>query len=235
MSFLQGVNAIDANFTRTTGTIIRFRSRQLAQLPLDGARCTIVLPDGTFAPGKFKRNAQNPNIAGPELRRWIRTWMPHDGSVPILLVEHQPDALEVTIDGASPERESARRGISDDLRSIGSLPRDRRRIAYSAWERNPRLRTLALATWGAKCQVQGCVPVSPQPLGGEHAYVEVHHLNHVGTGGIDSPLNICLLCASHHALVHGMQSVLTACTSTFAEIDVSGCVLRINRNTWETM
>ena len=72
MAFLQGVTSLPCRLVHHTGTIIRFTTGQLGQLPLNDEDCFLELPDGAVVRGYFRRHPDNPYIGGSEIVRWIK-------------------------------------------------------------------------------------------------------------------------------------------------------------------
>jgi 5-methylcytosine-specific restriction enzyme B len=72
MTFLEGVDDIQATIVHNTGSIIRFKTSQAQNLPSDWRDCSILLPDGTSLHGRFNPNRANPNISGEEVVAWIK-------------------------------------------------------------------------------------------------------------------------------------------------------------------
>jgi hypothetical protein len=55
-----------------TGTIIRFTTSQLGELPDSDQDVQIELPNGSVVHGHFRRNEANPNVSGAELVGYIK-------------------------------------------------------------------------------------------------------------------------------------------------------------------
>lgn len=231
MPFLRNVTALPAKLVNHTGTIIRFTTSQLPNLPDQDTDCEIVLLDGKRIIGHFRRNPRNPNITNPELRRWIKTWVKVNEPVDIL-VEQRGSGNQIVLRPHAPQQSPTR--VQKEVRrkaiKIGRIadPRARRK-AYHAWERDPSLRAAVLQKWPPRCQVRGCTSHSLVPSALSGAIVEVHHITMVASGGSDSPLNLCLLCANHHALVHRTQSTVISNDGSHVVIKVDGIDLMIDR------
>lgn len=178
----------------------------------------------------------NPYIGGRALVRWIKSWV--EVGRPVDVVVRQDGIgnsllILATIPVATPpERTAARTKTVSTATKLALEPNAaRRRVLYEQWERNPALRKYALQAWGASCQVIGCTAAAGLPNHLHSALVEVHHFNHVAAGGADSPLNVGLLCASHHALIHrAPKSKLASCDGQSAFVQVNGIVLEIRRD-----
>lgn len=227
MTFLRGISSLPCRLVHLTGTMIRFTTGQLSQLPPSDVDCRVELPDGAQVDGHFRRHPDNPYIGGPGIVRWIKSWVPYN--VPTDAVVHQSGTgNRVRVEVASPtgspapEPTQTRRVLrrARTLREIGQA--ERRRRMYAAWERDPNLRGIVLAAWGSTCQVVGCGYLATVPTHIQANMVDVHHLNHVAKGGTDSPLNVCVLCVVHHQLIH------RAPTSSLQSWDLNGATVLVN-------
>lgn len=237
MPFLQGVVSLPCRLVHHTGTMIRFTTGQLGQLPTNDADCVLELPDGALVRGHFRRHPNNPYIGGPQVVRWIKSWVPHN--VPADASVHQVGAgnrlrltIAMPVTGAAAEDDAPKRRVVSQARKLSRIPESgRRRRSYEAWERNPYLRTVALSAWGTACQVTDCTLLATVPSHILPRMVDVHHLNHVAKGGTDSPLNICILCVVHHQLIHrAPASVLQSWDLDGSTVLVNGLTLTIVRN-----
>lgn len=230
MTFLQGVPSLPARLVHHTGTMVRFTTRQLARLPQGDVDCRLRLPDGAIIEGHFRRHPQNPYIGGRALVRWIKSWVPYNAPTDVTV--HQVgsgNVIRLEVVGAIlPEKDV----VVTHARSLAREPRaERRRRLYARWERDPRLRSVAIAAWGPVCQVTGCSSLSEVPAYIQPKMVDVHHLNHVASGGSDSPLNISILCVVHHQLIHrAMTAELTSWDLDGASLSVNGLTLKIVRD-----
>jgi hypothetical protein len=233
MAFLVGVAALPARLVHHTGSMIRFTTSQLPNLPPNDVDCTISVPDGQRFDCRFHRHPANPYIGGGALVRWIRSWVGWNRPVDVVVRQFaNPNALELRATSPSQVPAAVRVATLPRLRRLArEHPTPRRRRLYAAWERDPRLRAMALAAWPHDCQVIGCTAAQTLPVHLRLRVLEVHHLNHVSVGGTDSPLNICLICAMHHALIHrAPQSQLAVCDGVRAEVRVNGHSLDIRRD-----
>ncbi len=64
---------LDCTLVHHTGTIIRFTTSQLGQLPVGDEDIQVSLPDGTVVDGHFRCNEENPNISGPGVVTYIKS------------------------------------------------------------------------------------------------------------------------------------------------------------------
>jgi len=213
--------------------MIRFTTSQLDYLPPGDRDCSVVLLDGQEVAGRFRCHPDNPYIAGRQLVRWIKSWVRWNDPYPVIVEQMRSgDHLRLrTAQGAgagTAERSHSRRWVVK-LGRMGS--RKKRRPAYAQFERDPKLRTAVLQAWPPECQVAGCrshLAIDPDLRA---AIVEVHHITHVSSGGADSPINLCLLCANHHALMHrAPASIVVGCDKSGARIQVNGLVIDIKRS-----
>lgn len=233
MSSLRGVEFLDATLVHHTGSMVRFVTRQLPAIPSSDSDSSVLLPDGQEVLAKWHPHPQNPYLAGPPLVRWIKSWIPYGETVPVRV--HQVgkgstlrlELLWPTHPAPLPDTKSIQR----TLRALAREPRARRRVQYERWERNPSLRSLAFSLWAPHCQIAGCTINASLPDHLATRLLDIHHLNHVSTGGSDSPLNLAVLCVSHHQLIHrAPNSSLLMSDLRKAEIKVNGITLEIDRD-----
>lgn len=236
MTFLTGTQHLSAALVHHTGSMIRFRPAQLQYLPTQDVDCSVTLLDGRNVKGRFHRHPANPYIGGPELVGWIKTWVLWNEPVSIV-VEQVGRGLGIrlrTRSGGQPHTALSRR-IRRKAVGLGKIKSAaRRRRAYSAWEHDPRLRQLVLQVWLPQCQVVGCGASQGLPSTLADTIVDVHHIEFVSSGGSDSPTNLCLLCANHHALVHRAPTrQILLNSSERVSIAVNGTVITIERDVAE--
>lgn len=217
------MNILPCTLVHHTGTIVRFRPRQLAQLPGSDTDLQLILPTGRIVHGHFRRNPANPNISGAQLVGYIKRAIGF-GEVENALIEQVSPItwrlyrLGAAVAIADDARASARR-IRDaslleaDLARLLALAdafaRRRPRVhAYRRVLRPAALRRLMLNLVGASCQIDGCSVAEDfaQEFENEdagRAVVEVHHVEAVARCVDHHPRNLCVLCGNHHRLVHG--------------------------------
>jgi hypothetical protein len=210
------------------GAIIRFTTSQLPSLPATEVDCTIVLPHGQVVEGHFNRNPKNPNINGVELRHWILANVPRRSSLDVLVSETPAGHLAILPVGATP----ARPGLGPEIAALVNAPAERRRVEFERLERRADLREKVLSVWPPVCQVAGCSSLEAFPEAVHAAALEVHHLEHVGDGGTDGILNLCLICANHHRLIHlgRPPAAVLSSGATEVRIEVGTVVLTIERD-----
>lgn len=233
MTILRTRSAIDAHLVHHTGSMIRFTTRQLPLIPQADVACDVFLPDGQSVKGQWHPHPQNPYLAGRPLVHWIKSWVPYGTTVPVRIHPvGTRNAIRVELVGAgSQTAPDNRENLLKIARQLAEQPRARRRVRYERWERDPSLRSLMLGIWGTTCQIQGCTINDSFPSNLATGLVDVHHLNHVGTGGSDSPLNLSVLCVSHHHLLHrAPTSILLQSDLGSATIQVNGLKLRLKRD-----
>jgi|Wag4MinimDraft_19_1082662.scaffolds.fasta_scaffold00311_3 5-methylcytosine-specific restriction protein B len=93
MPFLRYGSEIDADLVHNSGTIIRFKTSQLDQLPELSRSCTILLPDETIADCNFNCNKANPNITGTALVKYIKSVLAFRTSVKVKLLDDGADGV----------------------------------------------------------------------------------------------------------------------------------------------
>lgn len=204
--FEPGTDEVDVALVHHTGRMIRLRPSLAEVVPKAGREVEIALPDGASVMGKFNPNPRNPNITGRALVAWIRSQVgpgrtrparlrEQDGGLQVLLHERTHADVDEAHLLSGPLEARVRKFRSE---------RDRTRLkrAFWAWERDPQLRAVMLERWPALCQVEGCPIAATLPEGLRAAVVELHHLTHISDGGSDDPLNLTVLCAAHHRLIH---------------------------------
>ncbi len=222
MKLVTGIDQLPVRLVHHTGSMVRLTTSQLPYMPTADQDCTLVLPDGKVVAGRFHRHPANPYIGGRELVGWIKSWIPARQTLDVYLEQVGTTLTgRISFDSAGQKFAPA---IRRELRTLASQPRGKRRVAYERWERDPRLRPAVLSVWDARCQVVGCDSTStsqiPAHLAGR--LVDVHHLNHVGTGGTDSTLNLALLCVMHHHLIHRAPS------TSLIESDLEHALVKVN-------
>ncbi len=237
MSFLRVTSSLDARLVHHTGTMIRFRTSQLGALPTADKDCVVIFPDGQRARGRFHLHPRNPYIAGAGVVDWIKSWVPSRQPIDVLVQQvGSGDLVHVKMaapTGASQLSPVRHRRIVERFADEASRAKTeaQRRKVYERLERDPALRGLLLDTWDHRCQVEGCTITDAYPATLRKHLLDVHHLNHVSAGGPDSPTNVSLICAAHHALIHrGPSPRLTKCSALEARVKVNGIVLTIHRD-----
>lgn len=215
---------IPCKLVHDTGTIVRFRTSQLPQLPASSCDTNLLLPNGQVVSAHFNRHPQNPNLSGRELVRFIKRRVSFKDREPMLLdrlgdlwVLHELTGALQVVDSV---RVSKKRVIDgalkpSDLAALVSLAdreadRGRRMVAYRRVLRPSGLRRLVLKLVGARCMVDNCNACDHFSTAwwadsGE-AVVEVHHIEEVARTNDNSPRNLCVLCANHHRFVHSVSS-----------------------------
>ena len=235
MRFLRGTNALSAALVNHTGTMLRFTSSQLGHLPPADLDYDIELPDGQVVRGHFKRNPDNPYVGGASLVRWIKSWVGYNEPTPVQ-VRQAPRrellAVSFSGQGAPRARRETKARFERAARRL-NLPgtRQARRATYARWERSQAVRRFALQVWGPSCQVRGCRALLGVPGHLRDRMVDVHHLNHISTGGVDGPLNVAVLCVIHHQLIHrAPTSSIADMTERTVTVTVNGEHLELERD-----
>lgn len=226
---------LNATLIHHTGTFIRFHRTDAAFLPPRERRCEIELPDGRVVTGKFAANRDLFNVNGPELVRWIKSWLPLTESAGVVVHPvGSADKIRLELLGASRTRLSStdRRSLLARAPKSKGLTGERKRKEFSRWERDPRLGRFVREVWGSRCQVVGCRTqdaVSKTAISDQ--LVDVHHLMSVSLGGDDSPANLMVLCMMHHGLIHRAKSASAALIGVGSvRIKADGVVIDIERD-----
>ncbi len=212
---------IPCKLVHDTGTMIRFRRRQLAQLPNASGDVGLLLPNGAVVPGHFNRHRQNPNVSGAELVRYIKGRIGFGEREEVLveiasaspwIVHTVRDALVVAQEARVPIGHVRSGALKvGDLAALTALAdrennRERRIRNYRRVLRPSGLRRLVLDLLGAKCMVRDCSACSMLNAhwgsGSGELIVEVHHIEHVARSNDHHPRNLCVLCANHHRFIH---------------------------------
>ena len=208
--------------TNHTGTIIRFRQSQLRELPDEDMDLTVELFDGRVIPGRFHRHPANPYVAGQRVRQFIQSRVPAESREQVLisvigrhwrLFEPGPVVAEVACYGIDKQRATNGSLTGQDLdrilKQIDALSnRSGRREAYERLIRPPGLRQLVIGLMGARCQVERCTAAQStadewDDEAAARTVLEVHHIEEVAKVEDHSPINLCVICANHHRLIHG--------------------------------
>lgn len=202
--------ALHATLIHHTGTFVRFRKGDRAFLPTAERACEIELPDSRVVEGKFSGNRDLFNVNGPLLTRWIKSLLPYTESTSVVVHPvGRTDRVRLELPvGRTAITPGARRTLLAKAPRTSGMTTERKRQAFTRWERDPRLGRFVKDVWGTRCQVLHC---ATQDHVGSSADVErlvdVHHLQSVSAGGDDSPANLVVLCMMHHGLMHRAAGV----------------------------
>lgn len=220
---------IPCKLVHHTGTMIRFRTSQLGDLPKASQGVALLLPTGRIVTGHFNRNRRNPNVSGGSLVRYVKDRLSFGKREDVLLEQRRAgfwvlhllkDAEAVATDvklsstGIARVRSGALK--FQDLAALVNLAdhedhRGRRVQGYRRVLRPAGLRRLVLNAVGASaCMVRGCDASehfdAAWGAGSGAVIVEVHHVEQVAHAIDHHPRNLCILCANHHRFVHGSGS-----------------------------
>jgi hypothetical protein len=88
----------------------------------------------------------------------------------------------------------------EDLESLGSITPERQERIVSTYKRDARLVSALKDLYGGKCQLSG-TQLTFRKKNGVY-YSEAHHLNALGSGGSDSPLNLIIVSPLIHRMFH---------------------------------
>ena len=217
---------ISGTLVHDTGTMIRFRTRQLGDLPDVSCEVELSLPTGRVVRGHFNSNRRNPNVSGRDLVQYIKRRLALGEREDVLVEQRRPDWWIVHL--LSPIIEAAQ-GVNwplnrietgrMELRDFSALmaladregARQRRIGAYARILRPSGLRCLILGTVDVhECMVHQCDAVEQFTTnwGGDRGLVivEVHHIEPLARVIDHHPRNLCILCANHHRFIHGVGS-----------------------------
>lgn len=235
--------------THHTGTYIRFRPSQAPKLPDHDVDLTIELYDGQTVPGRFHLNPANPYVGGPKLLQFIRSRVPFRSKEQALISvigRHwrlfEPDSVGAEAARYGLDEQRARvegltgRDLGRILARIDALTtRSGRRESYERLTRPPALRRLVIGLMGARCQVEHCKAAERSKDawdddGAALAVLEVHHIEEVAKVEDHSPANLCVICANHHRLIHGLGPWVVRHESDDVVLSRRGGHLRIMRD-----
>jgi len=216
---------IACKLVHDTGTMIRFRTSQLGDLPGASRDFQVVLPTGQVVDCHFNRHPQNPNISGRDLVRYIKRRIAFGGREDALVERRTANLWVVHLVSEAVAIARAARVPTDRVRrgalhpqDIGTLvaladrenDRGRRVETYKRVLRPAALRRMMVSIVGARCMVDGCEACEAFEhdwgAGSGEVIVEVHHIEQVANTIDHHPRNLCILCANHHRFVHGCGS-----------------------------
>lgn len=239
---------IACKLVHDTGTMVRFRTSQLSQLPITSRDVSLLLPNGRVVSVHFNRHPQNPNISGAELVRFIKRRLPPKGREDVLLerrrenlwIVHELAATLQIAEDAHIPKNRVRDGAlnSADFAALVKIAdreadRGRRIRQYRRVLRPSGLRRLVLNIVGTNCMVADCDSCDQfssawWPDSGA-AIVEVHHIEEVARTIDHSPRNLCVLCANHHRFLHSVPSWSVSHCATDVVMQHGGKALRVVR------
>lgn len=216
---------IACKLVHDTGTMIRFRTSQLGDLPSSSRDIQIVLPSGHLVVGHFNRHPQNPNVSGAELVRFIKRRIGFKEREDVL-VEMRSKSLWAlyTLEDVAPLASAAGTAIGSIKKGKLAAPtmaalmaladregeRGRRIAWYRRVLRPSGLRRMMVDLVGGNCMVQGCHVCSRLDsewgAGSGAVIVEVHHVEEMARVIDHHPKNLCVLCANHHRFIHSSGS-----------------------------
>lgn len=213
---------ISATLVHDTGTMIRFRTSQLDDLPEVTRDVRLILPTGRIVDAKFLYNRANPNVSGKDLVRYIKNRIPFGEREAVLIelrtahhwvVHLVADAALIASDAGVSAQQIENGSIeAGELSAILRLAdneaeRGRRLQTYRRILRPSGLRRLFVQLVGPECQVDLCGSCehfdSHWGEGSGGMIVEVHHIENVARVIDHHPRNLCVLCANHHRFIHG--------------------------------
>lgn len=205
-----------------TGSMIRFRTSQLPDLPSHDRNVLLGLPNGRVVDGHFRRHPANPNVSGADLVRYIKGVLPFGVNKPMMIDAtggrwqlYEIDDAVPLVTAAKVSTQRLRNGTltGTDLAKLlkladGETQTAKREVAYNRLLRPAGLRRLILSLMGTDCQVDGCAAASDMRKQWGYAaagiaILQVHHIEAMAQRVDHHPNNLCVLCANHHALIHG--------------------------------
>lgn len=145
---------------------------------------------------------------------WVRRGIFHDLVCPSPRPAPAPAEIIPSGSNVGAGRSRPRPATAPDWRRLSRLlgpvgriaqPRATHRIRRVLQRRS--VRDLVLRCFGARCQARGCEFTSALPEQIRDCVLHVHHVRELGRGGEDSPYNLSVLCANHHALCHRAPAV----------------------------
>jgi len=216
---------IPCKLVHDTGTMIRFRTSQLAELPAASADIQILLPAGRLVKCHFNRHPQNPNVSGADVVRYIKQRIGFKEREDVLVEQRTTTLWAVhLLDGVVAVAREARvsvdrvRGGALQPQDLGCLmaladrenDRGRRIQTYQRVLRPAGLRRLMVELVGARCMAQGCAVCEQFDAewgnGSGAVIADVHHIEPMARTIDHHPRNLCILCGNHHRFVHGSGS-----------------------------
>lgn len=235
--------------TNQTGAIIRFRPSQLGRLPKKDVNIHVALFDGKVVPGRYHLHPANPYVAGPDVRHFIQSRVePRSREQALIdiagtfwrLYEAEPIITEVRRHGVSGNRAASGSSSCQDIEKIlsqlDSITEQEPRIGeYRRLLRPAGLRRMLIGLMGASCQIEGCKSAENAVAfwgidAAGLAVIEVHHIEEVAKRVDHTPGNLCVLCANHHGMIHGLGPWSIRHEGDDVILTCGGKSLRIIRN-----
>lgn len=215
---------LDCALMGHTGAIIRFRPSQLPTLPAKRMHVSVELPNGTVVDGDFNPHHANPYISGAAVRQFILQKVGAGSSRKALIDVsgrhwHLFDLEEVEAVASEfhahsnrlAKGELAPRDVQQMLNRLDALSGStERQEGYSRLLRPAGLRRFVLTIFGEDCQIQGCDVARDwrrdwQDAAAGAAILDVHHIEALAQVVDHHPRNLCVVCANHHRLIHGLS------------------------------
>lgn len=203
---------LTAYLVHHTGSMIRFVTSQLPYLPKIDKFVYVVLPSGERIKCKFHLHRANPYIAGPRIIHWIKGILPFGSKRKIMVriisqdkyfvyMKEQVGRYRKTKKIQDKEKICLEKLIKN-LLSISEKPKKIRHKMYNKLLSKRVNSDLVKKVFGVKCQVRDCEYSVKMNKDLMDLISEVHHLEHLSRGGSNSPYNLAILCANHHAILH---------------------------------
>lgn len=203
---------IIADLVHHTGSMIRFTTSQLDYLPNRDELIEVILPDGTKIKCRFHLHKANPYIAGEKIVHWIKGIVPFGEKRKVFveitsgnkyLVYMVKTFIQDRKTKKLPKnKEDSFKKLLKRLSMLSSQPAKIRRQKYIETFNNRINSNLIKEVFGINCQVENCEYTSNENRVLMNFMSEVHHLEHLASGGTNSPFNLAILCSNHHSILH---------------------------------
>lgn len=103
------------------------------------------------------------------------------------------------------ERKESARQLAKELAAFENKLKGKRKqkvVKIRKWERNPRVRKLALRAYGPTCMIEGCRCTQSLSASQLLQVVDCHHIEAISSKGGDRLSNLMVLCPTHHMVFH---------------------------------
>ncbi|MFH2070979.1 MAG: hypothetical protein ABIJ11_07250 [Elusimicrobiota bacterium] len=203
---------LTAYLVHHTGSMIRFVTSQLPYLPKSDKFVYVVLPSGESIKCKFHLHRANPYMAGSRIIHWIKGIIPFGNKRKIMIHIISQNKYFVYMKGQVGRYKKAKKiqgreknclkKLIKKLLGISTRPTKSRHKMYNKLLSERVNSDLVKKVFGVKCQIQDCEYSVKMNKDLMSLTSEVHHLEHLSRGGSNSPYNLAVVCANHHAILH---------------------------------
>jgi hypothetical protein len=145
----------------------------------------------------FDPATQNLDVAGIE-EEFKRLWP--DDNLPDVVAPPDPEARASDLDKVD-LAELMKRWSRKQQQGGGGLKPKVVRATATSFQRDPLVVAIALKRAGWVCEVPGCGHALFSDANGK-PFLEVHHIDPLRDGGVDTPENVAAICPSHHREAH---------------------------------